>query len=102
MDYCKQKDVWICVKITQVLYFNFTAIGNYKKTVNSKLKLVKCPKIVHTLEMKFNDLENFNEKFTALGHLHCGVEDLIIDNMPDKTIKTNFGISSIETKIENC
>jgi len=93
------------VTIEQVLRFNFTTIGTLKKTVRPKLKLVKCPKIVHVLEMNFNNLEDFNEKFTTLDEFHFGVEDLIIavnnDNITDKTTKTNSGIINIERSIIN-
>jgi hypothetical protein len=81
MEYYKRKD---CVKITQVLRFNFTTVGTLKKTVKPKLKLVKCPKIAHVLEMNFNNLEDFNEKFTTLDRFHCGIEDLIITVNNDK------------------
>ncbi|RHZ83982.1 hypothetical protein Glove_86g134 [Diversispora epigaea] len=39
----------------------------------SLLSLVKCPKLVHTLEITFNNLEKFNKGFAELRKkLHCG------------------------------
>ncbi|RGB28344.1 hypothetical protein C1646_673276 [Rhizophagus diaphanus] len=58
------------IKITQVLCFNFTAISIVNKLMDFKPKLVMCPKVSHTLEINFNDLEDFNKKFISLEYFH--------------------------------
>lgn len=65
------------VKIIQVFRFNFTKIGKVDKLI-VKSKPVMCPKIAYTLEINFNDLEDFNELFMSLECFHRGVENLIV------------------------
>ncbi|CAG8470032.1 15928_t:CDS:2 [Rhizophagus irregularis] len=84
--YLMEKMHGFCVKITQVLCFKFNDKG---WAYLLKPKLVKCPMISHTLEIKFNDLEGFNEKFARLKYFHKGAEELIFDveknKMPNPT-----------------
>ncbi|CAB5197916.1 unnamed protein product [Rhizophagus irregularis] len=82
------------VKITQVLRFNFTAVGVVNKLIDIKPKLVMCPKVSHTLEINFNGLEDFNEKFMSLERFRSD-ENLIFtvnnNTCTDVTAKTNSG-----------
>ncbi|CAB4404412.1 unnamed protein product [Rhizophagus irregularis] len=87
------------VKITQVLCFEFTDTW---ANLFRKPKLVKCPKISHTLEIIFNNLEDFNEKFARLQYFHRGADDIIHDvkkNIMPNPTKTESDIINIERSL---
>ncbi|CAB4443506.1 unnamed protein product [Rhizophagus irregularis] len=92
------------VKITQVLRFNFTAVSVVNKLMDFRPKLVMCPKVSHTLEINFNGLEDFNEKFMSLERFRSG-ENLIFtvnnNTCTDVTAKTDSGFVNIERSVYN-
>ncbi|CAI2195165.1 1390_t:CDS:2 [Funneliformis geosporum] len=92
------------VKITQVLHFNFTVAGVLNRVVDFKPKLVMCPKVSHTLEIDFNGLEDFNEKFMSLERFRRG-EDLILtvnnNTCTNVTDKTDSGFVNIDRSFYN-
>ncbi|CAI2192273.1 17424_t:CDS:2, partial [Funneliformis geosporum] len=92
------------VIITQVLHFNFTVAGALNKVVDFKPKLVMCPKVSHTLEIDFNGLEDFNEKFMSLERFRRS-EDLILtvnnNTCTNVTDKTDSGFVNIERSFYN-
>ncbi|CAG8786779.1 3926_t:CDS:2, partial [Gigaspora margarita] len=83
-----------CVTIIQVLRCEFKPMSNF---FNFKVKpaiVKKCPQLVHTLEISFNDLTNFNEGFAKLTkRLHMEHKELSV------ILETNT-LSSISTSQE--
>ena len=65
------------ITVTQMLCFKLTGIISGISRI-TKSKLIKCPKIAHTLKLTFNELEDFNKKFATLDYYHSAVEDLIV------------------------
>ncbi|CAG8533254.1 9495_t:CDS:2 [Cetraspora pellucida] len=73
----------------------------------TKPKLIKCPSVTHTLKLTFNDLKDFNEKFSKLTKLnsHQDVVESITFTVNDinptnNTAKMNSDIISIENSIK--
>ncbi|RHZ48173.1 hypothetical protein Glove_557g61 [Diversispora epigaea] len=77
-----------------------------KQVLNCKIKfnkfrfgsfMIKCPKVVHTLEITFNNLEEFNKGFAELRKkLHCGSL-----NPEIKLGKNSKPLDIVESKEEN-
>ena len=60
-----------------------------------------CPKVYHTLEVNFNGLEDFNEKFMSLEHFRRG--DLTINNnntCTEVNTNTDSGFVNIERSLK--
>ena len=95
------------IKVMQVLDFKFTMIGKLKKIskILPKTKPLICPKMAHVIEINFNDLDNFNEKFMELGSTYEVPEGVnfnvnVVDKcMPDKVVETNTGFMNIRRSL---
>ncbi|CAG8783634.1 24529_t:CDS:1, partial [Gigaspora rosea] len=60
-----------CITIKQALRFNLRSKNwiLFLKHLGLRSQLIKCTKMVHTLNITFNNLEDFNNKFIELGKL---------------------------------
>ncbi|CAB5395029.1 unnamed protein product [Rhizophagus irregularis] len=75
---CKDfKNCGFCIKITQVLHFEFK---NFYKYFPHKIQLVSCPTIAHSFTISFNSLADFNKKFINLKEDHIIESEYIISN----------------------
>ncbi|CAG8608451.1 10511_t:CDS:2, partial [Diversispora eburnea] len=93
------------VTIKQVLNcINKPAINFLPFNFFNKLSVMKCPKMVHTLEITFNDLEKFNEGFAELRKLiHRGTRmpklELGSKNLDPDFLENEYVNSSIKREL---
>ncbi|CAI2170106.1 579_t:CDS:2, partial [Funneliformis geosporum] len=89
-----------CINISQDLHFQYKIFRRFRTLPNTKPKLLPCPRMVHNLEISFNDLIDFNEKFANIEDYYYENDEINItvgDNK-NKNIIENFQI--LDGKIE--
>ncbi|CAG8613088.1 11428_t:CDS:2, partial [Diversispora eburnea] len=79
------------VTIQQVLNcINKSTFNFLKNFRNNKPPVMKCPKMVHTLEITFNDLKEFNENFGELRKIYYYGSETPELELGNKNLKSDF------------
>ncbi|CAG8530771.1 1097_t:CDS:1, partial [Scutellospora calospora] len=90
--YTTSKMKGFCITIVQVLRCELKPKPNFFSFKSKPEIIKKCPQIVHTLEVSFNDITNFNERFAKLTkNLYMDHEEITVildeNRLPSKNIQ---------------
>ncbi|CAG8775711.1 23437_t:CDS:2 [Gigaspora margarita] len=67
------------ISITQILHHKFSPRGFHKMYPKSRSRLFRlCPKMAHTLEISFKNINDFNKNFAKLEEIHFEQKDLTV------------------------